>query len=143
MGWSWSFTIMKYGSTWRHHRKMFQQCFNVEAITRYHELQTLEARKTALRLIESPQRFIDHIGLYVQINTIIMSSSPYCPIAYRYFTGNIMRIVYGIDVKDVHDPFYQVSKFMLGEVAEAAAAGRFLVDVLPIRMYKPVTVSVQ
>ena len=135
--------IMKHDSARRHHRKMFQQCFNIEAITRYYELQSLEARKTAVRLIESPQRFIDHIGLYVQINTIIVSSSPYCPIAYRYFTGNITWIMYGIDVKDVHDPFYQVSKFMLGEVAEAAAARRFLVDVLPIRMYKSVTVSIQ
>ena len=53
----------------------------------------------------------------------------------RYFVGNVSRIVYGANVEDSKNKFYQAVMFIMKEVAEAVVPGRYLVDCLPLRTY--------
>lgn len=69
MGMEWSFVLMRYGEVWKDHRKMFQQCFNTNAIAKYRDMQADEARKLVLRLFKSPNQLVDHLGLYVHTKT--------------------------------------------------------------------------
>lgn len=51
------------------------------------------------------------------------------------FGSSIMKAVYGIDVKDMNDPYIHTAEQGLTALAEAAMPGRFLVDVFPWCMH--------
>jgi cytochrome P450 len=61
MKWTWAFTLMRYGPMWRRSRKMFHQYFHAGAIVKYQPLQTQEVRRMLLRLIETPEEFMQII----------------------------------------------------------------------------------
>ena len=63
MGFTWAFSLMPYGSSWRRHRKVFHQYFYPNAVANYVPKQLVEARNTLLRLDERPADFMDHIRL--------------------------------------------------------------------------------
>jgi hypothetical protein len=65
MGWDWTIAASHYGDMWKHQRKLFHHTFNAETALKYRDVQTLEARRTALRLIDSPGDFVDLIRLSV------------------------------------------------------------------------------
>ena len=65
MGFSWTFSLMRYGTTWRTHRRLFHRFFNVSAADRFDD-KIYEAVGAFLRrLLESPERFLKHVHLYV------------------------------------------------------------------------------
>ena len=53
------------------------------------------------------------------------------------FAASIMKIAYGIDVKDSDDPYISIAEEALNGIVEAAVPGAFLVDLLPILKYVP------
>ncbi|KAH9937825.1 cytochrome P450 [Epithele typhae] len=76
----WLLTWMPYGTHFRKVRGCFHRCFNATAIQAYRPIQQEEVKRHLLRLLEHPRDFYEH-GRKL-IGTVII------------------RIVYGLDVKD-------------------------------------------
>ena len=65
MGWGWSFGMMNYGEQWKRHRKLFHQHFNQNAVDKYQHIQMRESRALLRRIRTNPDKFMDHIRMYV------------------------------------------------------------------------------
>ena len=63
MGWNWALSALHYNDNWKRHRKVFQQCFNADSISKYRDVQAHEAQRTALYILESPADFMELIRL--------------------------------------------------------------------------------
>lgn len=59
------FASHNYGSRWRRHRKLFRQFFNPKVLLPYRHIQEGDARRLALRILQEPEGFLEHIRLYV------------------------------------------------------------------------------
>lgn len=53
------------------------------------------------------------------------------------FAATIMKVVYGITVKDSADPYVSAAEELLEGLTASGVPGAFLVDVLPILKYVP------
>ena len=51
--------------------------------------------------------------------------------------GSTISLTYGLDVKESHDPFVDLSNSGIQSVAQAGAPGTFLVDLLPWLKHVP------
>ncbi|KAF5335103.1 hypothetical protein D9611_010868 [Ephemerocybe angulata] len=110
------FSLLTYGPWWRRHRRAFHQNFYPNAIPKYRYIIT----KYTSRLL---------VSLY---NGGDMDES-----ARNAIAGIGIRILYGVDVKSVTDPFISDAIEVSEAFAEAATPGRFMVDNLPILKYVP------
>ncbi|KAJ3537685.1 hypothetical protein NMY22_g5493 [Coprinellus aureogranulatus] len=114
---NWFFSFMKYGESWREHRKMFQQHFH-PLDTESHQPKEQEwMYKLLKKLHDSPAKFAQHI---------------------RHVVGAItIEVTYGLDVKPSHDPYIQAAEEAVTAASAASAPGAFLVDSLPLLKYVP------
>ena len=109
---------------------MFHQHFHLGATRAFNLSQTVEARKMLKKLLDTPEDFFEHIKQWVRrleviiILTILLSLS--CAAA------TIMRITYGIEVQDRHDPHVAAAELTVQHVSDAFVPGAFLVDILPV-----------
>jgi hypothetical protein len=53
------------------------------------------------------------------------------------FSATIMKIGYGIAVRETNDPYISVAEEVLNGLAQAGVPGTFLVDLVPILKYVP------
>ena len=53
------------------------------------------------------------------------------------FAATIMKIGYGIAVKETNDPYISVAEEVLEGLTQAGVPGTFLVDLIPILKYVP------
>lgn len=60
-----STVFLEYGDTWRLHRRFFHQTFRSEAVHRFVPLQHRKSCQLLRRLLDSPDRFSEHIFEYV------------------------------------------------------------------------------
>ncbi|KAF8874029.1 cytochrome P450 [Infundibulicybe gibba] len=110
-------SVMPYGTRWRHHHRRFHEHFNLNAVLKYRPVQSHEARVFLRRLLQSPEKFGEHI--------------------HHAFAATIMKITYGIKVKEDNDPYIEVAEQAVGGMAAAGVPGAFLVDFIPILKYVP------
>ena len=61
MGYEWQLTLMKYGPTWRLHRKTLNKHFNQGASMKYINILNDGARDCLVDFLREPKRFTDHI----------------------------------------------------------------------------------
>lgn len=54
-----------YGDLLKRHRQIFHQFFQLNVIDKYKSLQEAEAHKLLLNLLESPERYHEHVRRYV------------------------------------------------------------------------------
>jgi cytochrome P450 len=54
-------SLMPYGTWWRRHRRLFQESFHRNAITKYQPLQRQEVQAFLRRLLVTPDNFFHHI----------------------------------------------------------------------------------
>ncbi|KAF9237857.1 cytochrome P450 [Melanogaster broomeanus] len=64
--------FMRYGDTWRLHRRFFHQSFKADSVSRFVPLQQSKAHQLLRGLLESPELYIDHLFQYS--SSIIMNS---------------------------------------------------------------------
>jgi len=117
VGWNWLFGFMAYGEAWKERRRLFQKYFHPSEI-KIHQPRELEyAHKMLRRLLDSPERFIDHV---------------------RFMAGAItIAIAYGLEIQAEDDPYIEIAEQALIGLAASAAPGAFLVDSIPILKYVP------
>ncbi|EJD43158.1 cytochrome P450 [Auricularia subglabra TFB-10046 SS5] len=118
MGYNWNTSLMRYGDTWRLHRRALHQHFHEAALTRiYPNLEHTNARFLKA-LIETPE---DWWNLT------------------HWLTGaNIMSVVYGMeDTKMKDDPWIQLGVDTLEMASEAFSSGFHIVDIFPVLKYVP------
>ncbi|KAF9037735.1 cytochrome P450 [Panaeolus papilionaceus] len=117
MGWDYNMGLLPYGSWWRRHRRDFHNHFHAGMTPKYRPIQLQETRAFLKRLLVTPDNFLLHIR--------------------HTFGSTIMRIAYGITIKDTTDPYVtQLEKALYG-LAEAGVPGAFLVDFIPALKYVP------
>ncbi|KIJ25376.1 hypothetical protein M422DRAFT_237031 [Sphaerobolus stellatus SS14] len=117
-GWDFAIPVQGYGDIWRQHRRVFQQYFNINAVSKYRPIQLREARKLLLRILNdsNPMDVKEHLR-----NT---------------FATIVMEIVYGYKVVD-NDPFIHITEEAMDGFNAATVPGAFLVDMIPIMLYLP------
>ncbi|KAF8874938.1 cytochrome P450 [Infundibulicybe gibba] len=111
------FSVMPYGSRWRHHRRLFHKHFHMNTVPKHFPAQTRGTKRFLFRLLKSPQEFRDHIR--------------------HTFAATIMDVTYGIKVKEKNDPYVETVETSLEGIVAAGVPGAFLVDFMPILKYVP------
>ncbi|EON69256.1 hypothetical protein W97_08416 [Coniosporium apollinis CBS 100218] len=79
--------LMPYGAEWRNQRKVYQSILNITAVTSLQRLQEAEAVLTLQQLMQTPEKYYDHIR--------------------RYSTAVILSSVFGIRGPEFEDPNIQ------------------------------------
>ena len=86
------------------------------------------------KLYSTPKDFRQHLRylpgaiiMEVRHDQIFLS----CDLSSQY------QVVYGIQVLPSNDPYIKIAETSMGAVAEAGNPGRFLVDVIPMRLFSP------
>ncbi|KAJ7252541.1 cytochrome P450 [Mycena rebaudengoi] len=118
IGGDFSFVTMRYGDTWREHRRLFNSAFHVIAARRFHPQQVNASHDLLRRLLENPD---DEVMKHI-----------------KHMNGAlIMSIAYGIDTLPSNDPYMETAEAALKAIAQAIVPGRYLVDMIPILKYVP------
>ncbi|KAI0633841.1 cytochrome P450 [Trametes polyzona] len=116
-GWDWLFSIFPYGARWRRHRKLFLQHFNAKATVAYQALHEREAYRLALRLLEQPDEFLQHVRVT--------------------FASMVMSIAYGIEVRGPDDELSRLAGEALSLFNEISVPGKYMVETLPWLRFIP------
>ncbi|KAJ7706284.1 cytochrome P450 [Mycena rosella] len=117
MSWDWDLAHMRYSDWWRLHRKTFHQYFQPRAVPGYYPIQMQATRTLLQQLSRNPARFADYV---------------------RQHAGNIiLRVAYGYEIKPENDPYVSLAHEAAKGLIQAANAGSFLVDFLPILKHVP------
>jgi hypothetical protein len=64
MGWDWTIGLMHYGSRLQKHRMLLRQFLHRTAMKRHHGILALETHRLVASLIESPDKYLDHVRRY-------------------------------------------------------------------------------
>ncbi|KAF8904855.1 cytochrome P450 [Mucidula mucida] len=108
MGWTWTFALMRYGDSWREHRKN-------QSLQR--DIQVPAAEHLLRRMAKSPSDFLAHLN---------------------HYTGTIiMKRTYGHSVAPENDPFVELVEKATKSTSTAANPPGFLVDTFPILKHVP------
>ncbi|KAJ2936604.1 hypothetical protein H1R20_g494, partial [Candolleomyces eurysporus] len=117
MGYDAYFSIMHYSPMWRRQRREFHLHFNPTVVNRYHPVM-LDERISFLK-------------------DILSNPSEYRERSKSYFTGVIIRTIYGIKPKGNDDPLItQPNETTMG-FSIAGRTGSFLIDLIPALTYVP------
>ncbi|CAH0035241.1 unnamed protein product [Clonostachys rhizophaga] len=81
--------LMPYGQAWRNQRKVYQSILNITAVVSLQPLQAAEAVLTMSQLIESPEKYYDHIRRY---STAVILSSVFGIRGPNFNHPNIQRL---------------------------------------------------
>ncbi len=76
MGWDLTLPFIGYGKKFQKHRRLIQQPFTRQEIKKYHHIQTKEAHRLALNLLEHPDNREEMIGRSV-------TSPSFLPVQYN------------------------------------------------------------
>lgn len=117
MGMDWSLAIMPYGEEWRKVRRGFHQYFNSNVAPNYHTVHEEQSHDFLKRLRQTPEDFLDHIR--------------------HAFAATIMKVTYGIEVKDADNEYIHLAENAIIGFNAAAQPGRFLVDSFSPLRYVP------
>jgi hypothetical protein len=60
VGWDWTFALMRYGSKWKEHRRIFHNRFDA-TISEHRRIQIPAAHELVRLLEQSPDKSIDHL----------------------------------------------------------------------------------
>ncbi|KAL5514759.1 hypothetical protein ACEPAG_2075 [Sanghuangporus baumii] len=113
--WIWFTVMMPYGDEHRKSRQQLHRYLQQNTVSDYHEVQTVCTQKLLLRMLEDPAKYADHI---------------------RYSAGElIMKVGYGYQVAEKHDPYIELVERAMDSVTEAQRF--FLVNALPALQYLP------
>jgi hypothetical protein len=109
---------MPYGDRWRKGRKLMYTHMHAVAASMFHTIQIIAAQRLIFDLLSASQ----------QPSTL--------PKIVRWNIGQtIIKIVYGIDVKDTKSNFVSMAEQLLKHLDESMMPGRFLVDFIPALKY--------
>ncbi|KAF9002581.1 cytochrome P450 [Cyathus striatus] len=117
MNWGFNMAMLPYGDWWRRHRRSFHEHFHPNVVGKYQPIQLREARAMLRRLLDTPENFLHHVR--------------------HTFSATIMKVAYGINVRESNDPYILNAEESLHGLSEAGVPGKFLVDLIPVLKYVP------
>ncbi|KAF9002118.1 cytochrome P450 [Cyathus striatus] len=116
MGWFPLLIFLPYGKRFQKHRRLLQEHLHQKQCLSYHPLQTQQARRLLVDLLDDPQHWVNHFQIFS--------------------TSFIIKITYGIDIsKD--DPYIDISNRGLSSFTSCGPVGNTPVDFLPFLRYFP------
>ncbi|KAF2760058.1 cytochrome P450 [Pseudovirgaria hyperparasitica] len=117
MGWGITLTFLRWGPRFRLHRKLLQSSFTPTACKQYRPIQEDEARKAVSSILRDPSDW--ELGLR------------------KYSTAVIMRIGFGVTIKDECDPYVQMVIDVEDATANGGVPASTLVDFFPTLRHLP------
>lgn len=130
----WNFGFFPYGDNWRIHRRLFVSGFGAGSEHLYNRVQEAMAGQLLVRLLSTPEDFLDHLRLSDTSLSAILSST-FTLIVYRHAGQLILKYTYGVDVRSRHDRYVQVAQNVMDAVSDAGKPGAWVVDALPFREF--------
>ncbi|KAI6039862.1 CyP450 monooxygenase [Pisolithus marmoratus] len=116
MGWEFNVGFLRYGASWRKHRKAMHQALNPQAMLNYRDIQPNQVRQLAQNLLEVPESMEEHI---------------------RTFTAStIMTVVYGYKMAPRNDLFASIADRVSGMLTNSFFPGAALVNAFPVSGFK-------
>jgi cytochrome P450 len=113
---NWILAFLPYGGRWRKGRKLLHNYLHIGAASAFHPVQITAARRLVIDLLSKEQ--------YPSSGTLSTDV--------RLNVGQtIMKIVYGLDVKDASSEFISLPEQLSRSLGESVMPGRFLVDLIP------------
>ncbi|EIW58805.1 cytochrome P450 [Trametes versicolor FP-101664 SS1] len=114
----WVFVLMHYNQKWRQHRRVVVQSFQPgDALVSAQPIVIASVHELLEGLLRTPDKFSEHLGFTLAKSTI--------------------RLVYGIQLTDPNDRFFDMASTIVQIGSEMAVPGAFLVDVIPILRFLP------
>ncbi|KAI0788694.1 cytochrome P450 [Abortiporus biennis] len=114
---SYGTAFLPYNDVWRDQRKAFHLEFHPTAVQKYRPPQIAAVNQFLCQMLDKPEGFLEHN---------------------RFFAGVIiMKVAYGIDVKDEDDPYIGIGEEGAAVISRTIQPGAFLVDVIPLLKYIP------
>ncbi|KAJ6464357.1 cytochrome P450 [Mycena sanguinolenta] len=121
VGFSKAMALMPYSSRFLDLRRLIQRELTGNALHKYWSLHEDESRILAKKVIEDPDRFLEHI---------------------RYYAGSIiLRVTYGYQTAPEHDKYLTLAEKVMAAFSLASQPGAWAVDIIPMLRYLPSWVS--
>ncbi|KAJ7101265.1 cytochrome P450 [Mycena belliarum] len=117
MGWDFNIAMMRYGDSWRAHRRLFNEGFTAKVSEKYRPKQLAATHGLLRRLLQTPDDFLGHFN--------------------QWAAEVIMSVAYGIEVKPKDDPYVLLAHKALRTFSAAGVPGKYLVDSLPWLKHLP------
>ncbi|TFK73152.1 cytochrome P450 [Pluteus cervinus] len=116
-GWNWNLAFMRYGPTWKEHRKLFTQEVQ-HALAHFSKKYAFGAAHRLLgSILSSPEDFGAHL---------------------KHLTGYFtLSVAYGLDIKPAGDPYVEIAERANEGLVKAASFPSYLVDAIPALKYVP------
>lgn len=117
VGWDRDIIFLEYGPTLKHYRTLLQRALNNRVVVDYLPLQEHEVKRLMRRLVETPDKFMEHIHL---------------------MAGSVaIRMVYGYKVDSHDDRLVRSAEQIMSIFADMVSPGRWMVNMFPILRYVP------
>ncbi|QRV89144.1 cytochrome P450 family protein [Ceratobasidium sp. AG-Ba] len=116
-GWDQDILFLQYGERFKRFRVLLQRALNKRAALDYIPMQQHEIRRFMHRLVQAPEKFVDHVHL--------MAASIAIGVSYGYKTESIK------------DYYVKVAEGSMVALADLMSPGKWAVDICPPLRYLP------
>jgi hypothetical protein len=138
VGWKELPALQNMGPTLTEHRKRMVQAVGSKQGMENVEPTIVRATLACLKkMVEEPQRLGSHLRVYVAPFLITHLRTHGYPL--RLNGSVILMISHGYEVKDADDKLLRLAEDVVADLARAVSPGAFLVDMIPARMFPPLT----
>ncbi|KAI1624196.1 cytochrome P450 [Exophiala viscosa] len=117
MGWGITLTFLRWGKTFKLHRKLMQASFTQSACKAYRPIQEQEARQAAKHILASPEDWDSLLR--------------------KFSTAVVLRIGFGLGITQRHDPYIQMAIDAEEATGKGGVPGASVVDFFPMLRYLP------
>ena len=132
-GWEHALSSQMYSERFKAYRRNVHAILGTRAaVSKFNELQETEARRFALRVLNTPENLTHHIRTYATLNFLLI---PLTNASVREAGAIILKITYGYTIEPHKpDPLVDLADKALAQFSAAASPGSWLVDIVPFRM---------
>ncbi|RPD54265.1 cytochrome P450 [Lentinus tigrinus ALCF2SS1-6] len=106
-----SWILLKYGTEWRHQRRVFHESYSIAAVSQFHEIQEQVTRKLLRRLLVEPNNIFKSLCFASCATTV--------------------RAVYGITMSGDEDKYLAFFERAIDALRSSLEPGQYLVEVFP------------
>ncbi|KAK0201382.1 cytochrome P450 [Desarmillaria ectypa] len=117
VGWKSTLGLLPNRSVLRRQRKLMHSVFGAHVVGRLHKVQEIAARRLVMDLMDTPDKFDDHIS--------------------RRIVSFILSITYGYEVEEDGDALVELVDRAMAEFSKVTVPGAFLVDQIPFLRFLP------
>ncbi|KAB5591977.1 hypothetical protein CTheo_4563 [Ceratobasidium theobromae] len=117
LDWSSAPSMMEYGDTWRHHRRLMNDWLNPRAVAQFYKLQEDQSRSLLKRLLN--------------LSTL---ADPFERVRHEFFftmASSMFQLAYGYTLRNDQDPYFLHAQEAVDHVIEAAMFSNFFVNIFP------------